>query len=281
MSSKNEIDGSSCPVCGAHSNFAKKINTATVFLCTQCKMVHAVGDIQISSENVVDTDPDYFSGTMNAYELQCEVANQIVPRRLEAYAKILGRPVRKILEVGPGSGAYAKAYVDQGIEYLGIEIETKIAEQTRQRTGLNIRDGDFATYRDLDSNYDVVFASQVFEHILQPRQFLGRVKQVANRGMLHIDVPNQNSLVSQVRRLLSSSEYGFIQPPYHMLAYTVESLENLLRREGFKISMVSPYCNDHKIWGQLIYRNSFATKAVYRVSQLTNSGSLLTAVALI
>jgi hypothetical protein len=192
---------------------------------------------------------------------------------------LIGRPVKKLLEVGPGSGAYAKAYTDHGIEYVGIEIENEIGEQTRSITGLDIRVGDFVSEASLDSDYDVVFASQVFEHILAPKLFLSRVNQVSAKGLLHMDVPNHGSLVSRARKIYSKSEYGFIQPPYHMLAYTKPSLSRLLEREGFKDVSVLPYCNDHPVWGQLLYESSLATKLIYRLGQITMLGSLLTAVA--
>ena len=189
-----------CPVCGGISDFAKNLPAAKVFICGSCGMVHASGIEQgQSSCGVVETDPDYFERTLSHFDSQCAVAREIVPRRLAAYRDLLGRPVRSILEIGPGCGAYARAYDEQGIRYTAIEIEPSVGELTRKRTGLDIRIGDFLDL-DVGTDYDVVFASQVFEHILKPLDFLNRCRVVSGGGLLHLDVPNHDSLMSHLRK---------------------------------------------------------------------------------
>ena len=131
----------------------------------------------------------------------------------------------------------------------------------------------------LERDFDLVFASQVFEHIQFPASFLRRVKHVTPGGLLHIDVPNHGSLVSNVRKLTSNTGYGFIQPPYHMLAYSVHSLESLLQREGFRDMLVKLYSNNHLIWGQLVCKTSPIKRLVYWLGNATGAGSLVTALA--
>jgi protein-L-isoaspartate O-methyltransferase len=264
-----------CPACGESSVFESSVVSADVYCCSTCKMIHAFakGVEATSRKNVVDTNPDYFAGTIKAYAEQSKIAERVVPARLAAYEKRLGHPVRKVLEIGPGSGAYAKAFANNNIEYCGIEIEPEIGEQTRKLTGQDIRVGDFLTELGLGSGYDVVFASQVFE------QFLARVKEVAPNGLLHIDVPNHGSIVSIIRKRISKTEYGFIQPPYHMLAYTTASLKTLLEREALRDVSVQAYSNDDEVWGQLTHDVSILTRLVFLVGRATGRGSLLTAVA--
>jgi 2-polyprenyl-3-methyl-5-hydroxy-6-metoxy-1,4-benzoquinol methylase len=270
-----------CPACGESSVFESSVFNADIYCCSTCKMIHAVakGVEATNRKNVVDTNPDYFAGTIKAYAEQSKIAERVVPARLVAYEKRLGHPVRKVLEIGPGSGAYAKAFANNNIEYRGIEIQPEIGEQTRKLTGQDIRVGDFLTELGLGSGYDVVFASQVFEHIQTPRQFLARVKEVAPNGLLHIDVPNHGSIVSIIRKLVSKTEYGFIQPPYHMLAYTTASLKTLLEREALRDVSVRAYSNDDEVWGQLTHDVSYLTRLVFLVGRATGRGSLLTAVA--
>ena len=269
----------SCPVCGGHSPFVKTLAQATVFKCDSCGMVHAAGfEARNTSTQVVDTKPEYFEGTINSFEQQSAMARHIVPKRLQHYQQILGRPVRKLLEIGPGSGAYAKAYAQSGIAYTAVEIEPSVGAETQARTGLDIRVGDFLAL-DVGQGYDVVFASQVFEHILNPSVFLKRARDIAAGGLLHIDVPNHDSLVSQLRKRVSSREYGFIQPPYHMLAYNKRSLTKVLERAGLSAIDVRAYANDEPVWGQLVTHPSAAVRLVFLAGKLTGLGSLLTATA--
>jgi Methyltransferase domain len=231
-----------------------------------------------TSTQVVDTNPEYFEGTISSFEMQCDLARHITPKRLSAYQQILGRPIRKLLEIGPGSGAYARAYDEAGVAYTAVEIEPSVGEMTRQRTGLDIRVGDFLSL-DVGQGYDVVFASQVFEHILNPAKFLARARDVAAGGLLHIDVPNHDSLVSHVRKLASANEYGFIQPPYHMLAYTKRSLTTVLEQSGLTGIDVRAFANDDPVWGQLVTHPSTTVRMVFLAGKLTGMGSLLTATA--
>jgi hypothetical protein len=102
---------------------------------------------------------------------------------------------------------------------------------------------------------------------------------LAPNGLLHIDVPNHGSIVSTIRKKVSKTEYGFIQPPYHMLAYTATSLRLLLEREAMKDVIVRAYSNDDEVWGQLTHNVSWVTKMVFGVGRATGRGSLLTAFA--
>ena len=278
-----------CPACGEGSRKITAVRDAEIFACANCGMVHAT-EISVSnpadlasSSGVVNTDPQYFAKTLQNYERQTAVARRIVSQRLAHYEKFIGRKVRKVLEIGPGSGAWAKAYVENGVEYVGIEIVESIGQQAREITGTDIRIGNFLsndTY--LGSDFDVVFASQVFEHILTPSLFLKRAKEVCNNGILHLDVPNHNSLVSTARKLplgKNQKDYGFIQPPYHMLAYTKPSLERLLQRDGLSDIKVQAYENNHAVWGQLIYGQSALTNVVFMLGKFSGLGSLLTAIA--
>ena len=95
--------------------------------------------------------------------------------------------------------------------------------------------------------------------------------------MLHVDVPNHDSLVSRIRKRTSRSEYGFIQPPYHMLAYTPTTLRQALVRAGLADIDVRSYSNDDPVWRQLVYHTTLAIRLAYAAAKLTGMGSLLTA----
>ena len=124
-----------------------------------------------------------------------------------------------------------------------------------------------------------MFASQVFEHVLEPDIFLKKVKDLAPGGLLHFDVPNHQSLIALARKFVSKTEYGFIQPPYHMIAYTPDVLRQRLVKNGFDDVQTWQLPNDDKTWGQLTNNSGLLNWTSYRVSQLLQRGSLLTALA--
>ena len=250
-----------------------------IFQCSKCGIIYAVGEEKRSNVNtVVDTDPGFYESAMSGFEEQLQIAKNILPRRIQAYEKRLESPCKRILEIGCGTGAYAKAFDELGLHYTAVELDPKIAEFARQNTQSNIMNLDFAKFES-EERFDVVFASQVFEHILEPDIFLNKVKDLAPGGLLHLDVPNHQSLISLVRKATSKTEYGFIQPPYHMIAYTPDVLRQRIQKNGFNDVQTWQLPNDHKIWGQLKLNSGLVNWTSYRVAQILQRGSLLTAIA--
>ena len=177
------------------------------------------------------------------------------------------------------NGAYAAAYKKVDVAYPAIEIDADVAKHARDNTGADIEVANFMTIDD-GKTYDVIFASQVFEHIATPYEFLQKAAaSLTPGGILHLDVPNHESLTSQIRKYVGKRDYGFIQPPHHMYAYTPHSLAHVLKMNDFNNVTTKQYRNDNAVWGQLVYRSSLKTKMLYTMAGLIGRGSLLTAIA--
>lgn len=267
-----------CPVCNKKSPLKTSRFLVQVYHCSKCGMVFAHDDADKAEKSVVDTEPNYYKSTITHFDRQVEMARSILPGRIRAYEDILGRKLKSVLEIGCGAGAYSVAFNELDIQYKAVEIAPEIARIAKEKTGADILCQDFSTFVP-DTPFDVVFASQVVEHVREPRPFLRSVRRAAPNGMLHIDVPNHDSLISTARKFVGGIDYGFIQPPHHMLGYTEASLAYLLLKNDFHDVKVMPYRNDHPVWGQLVTSKSIVLRAAYAVSGLLGRGSLLTAVA--
>jgi predicted SAM-dependent methyltransferase len=132
-----------------------------------------------------------------------------------------------------------------------------------------------------DKKYNVVFMSQVLEHILEPVEFLNKVATVLdNHGILHLDVPNQDSVTSLYRRLnIFHPEYGFVQPMHHLIAYSERSLLYLLKQCAFDIKHIGAHTEDENLFGQLLATKPLIQRLAFMVSRFTRRGSLLVCVA--
>jgi 2-polyprenyl-3-methyl-5-hydroxy-6-metoxy-1,4-benzoquinol methylase len=250
-----------------------------IFKCSNCGITFAVGEEKRSNvDTVIDTDPRFYETARIDFNEQLRLAKKILPHRIREYEKRLASPCKRILEIGCGTGAYAKAFDELGIQYTAVELDPEIAKFARQNTQSNIVNLDFTKF-ECEERFDVVFASQVFEHILEPDICLKKVKDLAGGGLLHFDVPNHQSLIALIRKFMSKTEYGFIQPPYHMVAYTPDVLSQRLQKNGFRDIQTWQLPNDHKTWGQLTANSGFLSWISYRVAQLMQRGSLLTAIA--
>jgi len=257
-----------CPACSGLSTFVVT-RAIDVFACNDCKLIFAEAD-----SNVIDCHEAFWVDAFESIQRQERKAREMAPARGDLYARALGRPVRSILEIGCGLAPWANAWA--GIVYAAVEYLPEVAEAARKRSGADIRTGDFLKL-DIPERFDVVFCSQVLEHAKDPLAFLVKAKSLGH--VLHVDVPNQASLTSSLRRAFGSRSYGMLQPPHHLRAYTSASLKYVLERAGFSVSLCAAFPNDHPVFGQPGHRTEWRHKVAYAVAAAAKRGSLLAALA--
>jgi SAM-dependent methyltransferase len=139
------------------------------------------------------------------------------------------------LDVGCANGEYLWAAKEIGFGTVaGVEID-RVATETARRFGevvgslgsLSVRQFDAIQMKNMISNV-VDFSSMV-------QSCVGMLNP---NGVMIVDVPNQGSLTSIVRKCLSRIgmryTYGFIRPPYLVNGFNRRSLGVLLQRSGLE-----------------------------------------------
>lgn len=138
-----------------------------------------------------------------------------------------------LLDVGCGNGAFCGRLVLRGWRCFGVELVPDIAQEAYNR-------GIFVTLSDaadglplLDSRFDVVFAGEIIEHMVDDDHFISECFRVIKPGgMLILTTPN---LVSLGNRLLMSlgkmPRYAYRD--YHYRIYNLHVLLEKLRAGGF------------------------------------------------
>lgn len=192
----------------------------------------------------VDTDPHHFSTLVNRSEELGAALSALVGGRMADFVEMLGEKPRHWLEIGPGSGLLSAIAASHGGTWRGVEIDRTMAADMIAR-GLDVVHGDFSSLdpRDLftpavadQGGFDIVFLSQVLEHVRDPAQFLKNAREALRPGgIVYIDVPNDGGLTAIVRRLnKGANAYGEVVPPYHMIAYGRDTLAYALENAGFE-----------------------------------------------
>jgi SAM-dependent methyltransferase len=107
---------------------------------------------------------------------------------------------RRILDIGCGYGGTVKAFAEAGDQALGLEIDPTLAEYA----ALNLEGTRGATVRCEDivgsepgalGQFDLVFCSDVIEHVSDPDRVLDAVPQLlAPGGRFIMHVPNRDSI---------------------------------------------------------------------------------------
>ncbi len=264
-----------CPVCQSHSTrLVHQLGALTVRRCTDCTFHFAAIDDRDRSAPVA-TDAGFYTRIIASFAEQRALARKILPARIELYARLLGRPVKSVLEIGCATGVLAEPFGENGVQYTGIEIEPALAEIAQKKTQRPILSQDFMNHT--GGPYDVIFASQVLEHVPNPVPFLRKARGLC--GLLHLDVPNHDSLVLAVRKRFRRRDFGAIQPPYHLLAYNKRSLGTALDLAGFAPVVLKNVRGDDRLLGQMQTYTSPLKRLAYSVSDIFGMGGLLTTIA--
>jgi SAM-dependent methyltransferase len=136
-------------------------------------------------------------------------------RLLATLDKVAHRAHGRMLDVGCGQKPYAALFrVD---EHVGLEIDTPDNRAKKQADFFY--DGEHFPFA--DDSFDTVFASQVFEHVFNPDQFLAEVARVLRPG---------GSLLLTLPFFWDEHEQ-----PHDFARYSSFGLSHLLDQHGFKV----------------------------------------------
>lgn len=144
-----------------------------------------------------------------------------------------------ILNVGCGLSQVLKS-IDERHHYLGVDVDARAVEICRQRFAH--RDATFEVSEPFslpaqDRAYDVVFATEVVEHVLEPERWLAElVRKVAPGGVLQLSTPNYGGwLLPLIERTFlewMARRQGFTRKGLHPTPFTAKRLGQLLQGAG-------------------------------------------------
>jgi SAM-dependent methyltransferase len=142
------------------------------------------------------------------------------------------RPGDRALDLGCGAGDFTAAMAEAGARAIGVEVAQAAVERARGRhPGLDFRlvpiEGPLPLE---DSSFDVVWASEVIEHVDDTARWLSEVRRVlAPGGRLLVTTPSHGRL-----RVALGGVERFSEPlGDHLHLYTGNSLRSLLAEFGF------------------------------------------------
>lgn len=158
------------------------------------------------------------------------------------------RPKSRVLEIGCATG-FMSSYMRKtlGCNVVGIEYDIEQAESAKTNCDLVFSGGidSEIVQTNLDAtvaesgSFDVVFMSQVIEHVGYYRPVLEKIRKdwLAPNGNLIVSTVNVAHWSSRLRLLMGKWEYedyGLFDSG-HLRFFTPNSLEKDLRRAGFKV----------------------------------------------
>lgn len=160
----------------------------------------------------------------------------------------------RFLDIGCGAGHCVYAAQKLNLEAYGIDIDKTCIDQANALGLKNIFHADLLHAHFRHEFFHVIQLFHVLEHIQHHKKILIKAREIlTNNGVLIIDVPNQNSLIAKLKILFGlfkpmKRDYGYLQPPFHIFAFTLRSLKILLSLTGFEIVKIIYYSPANKLY---------------------------------
>jgi SAM-dependent methyltransferase len=197
-------------------------------------------------------------------------------RRLGAIDKannlqsLLGsRSIYSVLEAGCGTGAVLAEIAKKGIgmSHTGVDIEPPSTHLDPDASKLTFLEYNGTTLPFPDNNFDLVFASHVVEHVLDPRGFISELSRVARR-FVYLEVPCELHFRTTHKALQTSLDIG------HINAYSLESFAILCSTSGLRVIDIRLFDHSFAIHSTNTSTLAAVTKMAIRRSLLQINSTL-------
>ena len=157
---------------------------------------------------------------------------------IEPIARLPAGSVKSCLEIGCGFGFSLDAgRVLFGWRTVGVD-PSPLAAAGRDALDIDIR----PIYADADTElggpFDLVYGSEVIEHVATPHDFLRICRaHLAPGGVLILTTPDGDSIHPDVP---ASALMPILSPGHHLVLFNRDSLQNVARAAGFAFTQIVP-----------------------------------------
>lgn len=224
-------DNSRCGLCG--SKQAKIIHHGTrdiqdidVLKCEECGLVRLSTFKQI-------TDGFYEESGMRKNDDITRLSIDISMKNDFRRASSLDYMNKSVLDFGCGRGGFLRLARNYAARVAGVELEKKNREKL-QKEGITVK----SSIESFDEKFDIITMFHVIEHLVEPSSILQKLKKYLKEdGELIIETPNADEALISLYDCEAYKNFSYWG--CHVYLYTSDTLEELLRRNGFKINWSS------------------------------------------
>lgn len=282
-----------CPICSSDAvknRGIDKLNAGnSLFVCLKCGLgFYDKKAFSESSHEQLTYNEESFFGRPDSESMPewfqhtehfCEPGAAWHVEKFKQYT-----PGPRFLDLGCGLGGflhYVKSHTD--FECHGTDISPKACAYVTRKQGIPTRSGPFNASLFADVKFDMIFLSDVIEHIPDPHVFVNHILAACSPGaIVGVACPNDASLTAIVKRvffypLSLNHEYGYLCWPFHLFGYTPCSLEILFKSKGFIPKYSTAWSKSSRLHGSPLKRSEWLLYPVYLAEQAFNRGSKLIA----
>jgi 2-polyprenyl-3-methyl-5-hydroxy-6-metoxy-1,4-benzoquinol methylase len=163
----------------------------------------------------------------------------------------------RYMEVGFGNGASLLAAAQLGMNVSGYDLDpNNVLDVERRARALDlpvwIQRGDLNEALERNEKFDLVKASQVIEHVIDPVQFVVSMSGLLNPGgYLYLECPNNAASFLRIKNHLRRpfgrmNFYNSLKVSEHLWGFNRISMPHLLRGRGFEVLFCTDYPVRHR-----------------------------------
>ncbi len=220
----------SCPACleiGAAFAFQKAGHD--LFRCAACDFIF-VCPFPSDAEITAYYETNYRGASADFYPKSRSRRWRAFVRSLKFLRYATGG--RDVLDIGCGGGFMAAAFARIGARASGLDISQNSIDYARKHfPQCNFYCESFSDFRSRNQTYDLVFSSEVLEHLPGPDEFMATLSAVTRPGgFVYLSAPDAGhpAVPSEI------SDWSDICPPEHLEFFNARNLAILFERYGFR-----------------------------------------------
>lgn len=239
----DEVIKRSCPFCSDEDylDIHKERGAIGIVRCKNCGLIY-------TNPMVKEPQKNYWGDETKYYEEARLIFNGLSKHHrdknyLEDLRIIEGiKPKGNFLDIGTNMGFFLRHTRGKKWNVFGVEPSPTLSGMARKYFGLNVKTAylDEANFPDIF--FDVVTMTDVFEHIVDPKNILAQIRRVLKEdGILFIKVPNGNYsllkfwITKMTNRLKDCDIFDSYE---HLIHYTHKTFKKMLKYCGFKVKRV-------------------------------------------
>lgn len=210
-------------------NVSKKANidltSKKFYQCSNCKLIFIYP--LITDQELSEFYTSYIGN--EAYFKKVDKKLKRATRRIKGLMNKI--KANNFLEVGCNVGSAVEAARRLGLNSTGIEIDSEaVTIAKKEYPKCKFISTSAEEYSKHGEKYDLVFCTEVIEHVPNPNEFVEALYNlVAPGGLLFMTTPDAGHL----RRTKIFIHWNEVKPPEHIFWYDKNSIKQLLQNKGF------------------------------------------------
>ena len=143
---------------------------------------------------------------------------------------------RKVLDIGCGNGDFLSCF---GEKSLGITTtQSEVDFGIKNNLNIILGNAELIDQLNINKNFDVIWANNLFEHILSPHAFLIKLKKISDKNsILILGVP----VIPKFNFLLKLKKFRGSLASNHINFFDKESLKLTVERAGWEVKEIKSF----------------------------------------